>query len=456
MMTKSSKAYWTHPSVRALAPTGDPVAEIAERARTIVYKAIEAGWDGPPFDPFLLADYMEIPLVAREDINDARTVPIAGSRVQIEYNPNRPRARVRFSVAHELAHTLFPDCRDRVRNRVSREHMQEGDWQLEMLCNIAAGEFLMPVGSFPELKEEVLSLDNLLRIRDEYDVSSEAVLLRFSRITSQPSVVFAASRREADESTGPYSIDYAIHATDWDSGLRSGTVLPDDSVVGECTAIGFTAKRGEAWPPAGETLHVECVGVSPYPTRSYPRVVGIALPKTGKRPTPCEITYLKGDATQPRGSGNRIIAHIVNDKASTWGAGFARAVRTKFPAVQDDFTHWATVHKHLFKLGNAHLSKMTDSLFVFSMICQHGYGEAAKPRVRYNALQSCLHELANIAREQDATVHMPRIGCGQAGGRWEIVSELIHDALCRYGIAVTVYDLPSENWPEKPNQRSLF
>lgn len=455
-MTKSSRTYWTHPSVTALSPEADPIADIAERARTTVYHAIEAGWTGPPFDPFLLADYMEIPLIARDDIKDARTVPIAGSRVQTEYNPNRPRARVRFSVAHELAHTLFPDCRERVRNRVSREHMQEDDWQLEMLCNIAAGEFLMPIGSFPELKEEVLSIDNLLRIRDAYDVSSEAVLLRFSRITSHPCVVFAASRREAGELNGPYNIDYAIHPTEWDSGLRSGTVLPDDSVIRECTAIGFTAKGDELWPPAKETLHIECVGVSPYPTRSYPRVVGIALPKTGKRPVKCEITYLKGDATEPRGNGNRIIAHIVNDKASTWGAGFARVVRNKMPAVQDDFTHWATVHKHLFRLGNARLSKVTDSMMVFSMICQHGYGEAAKPRVRYNALQSCLQELANVARDEDATVHMPRIGCGQAGGRWEIVSELIYDALCRHGIAVTVYDLPSEDWSKQANQRSLF
>ncbi len=454
-MTKSSKTYWTHPSIVALAAGDDPVAEIAERARAIVYQAVEAGWSGPPFDPFLLADHMEIPLVAREDIKDARTVPV-GSRVQIEYNPNRPRARVRFSVAHELAHTLYPDCRERVRTRGSRENMLEDDWQLEMLCNVAAAEFLMPIGSFPELGEKVLSIDNLLRIRTAYDVSSEAVLLRFARITSQPCVVFAASRRESDESAGLYGIDYAIHATDWDSDLRSGTILPDDSVVRECTAIGFTAKGDESWPPARETLHIECVGVPPYPTRSYPRVVGIAAPKSGKHPVSCQITYLKGDATQPRGNGHRIIAHIVNDKASTWGAGFARAIRAKLPAVQNDFTRWVNLHKHLYKLGNAHLSQVEKNLDVFSMICQHGYGNAAKPRIRYNALQSCLHDLANIAREQEATVHMPRIGCGQAGGRWEIISEVIHDTLCRHGIAVTVYDLPSENWSEKQKLRSLF
>lgn len=455
-MTKSSKAYWTHPSVVALAAGPDPVSEIVDRARTIVYDAVEAGWSGPPFDPFALADYMDISVVARDDIKDARTVPTARSGVQIEYNPNRPRARVRFSVAHELAHTLFPDCRERVRNRVAREHMQADDWQLEMLCNVAAAEFLMPIGSFPELADEVLSIDNLLHVRQSYDVSSEAVLLRFARLTTQPCLIFAASRREQDRGVGTYSIDYAIHSANWDSGLRTDHALPQDSAVRECTAIGFTAKGDEFWPPCTDGLHIECVGVAPYPMRSYPRVVGFAVPKSRQRGKRQQITYLKGDATYPRGNGYRIIAHVVNDKAATWGAGFARVVRQKLPQVQDDFLQWAETHKQLFKLGSFHLSPMADDLSVFSMICQHGYGESSKPRIRYNALQACLKELGDIARKNNATVHMPRIGCGQAGGRWEIVKELIDEALCRREVAVTVYDLPSEDWTKKSQQPSLF
>ena len=43
-----------------------------------------------------------------------------------------------------------------------------------------------------------------------------------------------------------------------------------------------------------------------------------------------------------------------------------------------------------------------------------------------------------------ATVHMPRIGCGEAGGDWNIVSEMIDEALCRESIPVTVYDLPGD------------
>ena len=34
------------------------------------------------------------------------------------------------------------------------------------------------------------------------------------------------------------------------------------------------------------------------------------------------ITYLRGDATAPRGTGNQLIAQVVNDSALTWVEGF--------------------------------------------------------------------------------------------------------------------------------------
>lgn len=137
---------WTNGSVKALAGDSDPVHAITERARTLAIKAIQEGWSGPPYDPFALAEYMNIAVVAREDIPEARTVP-AGAGYVIEFNPNRPRSRVKYSIGHELAHTLFPDCSERVRNRVTHRDMKGDDWQLETLCNIGAAELLMPVGS---------------------------------------------------------------------------------------------------------------------------------------------------------------------------------------------------------------------------------------------------------------------------------------------------------------------
>lgn len=183
---------WTNPSVKKLAGDDDPVRAITKRAREIVLDAIDKGWSGPPFDPLSLSDLLNLRAVPRSDVRDARIVP-EGDGVCIEYNPSRPRGRVRYSIAHEIAHTLFPDFQEQVRNRASRHEMKGDDWQLETLCNIAAAEFLMPIGSLGGFSQQDLNIDRVLQLRKEYDVSTEAVLLRAVHAT-ELSGVFADRR----------------------------------------------------------------------------------------------------------------------------------------------------------------------------------------------------------------------------------------------------------------------
>ncbi len=123
------------------------MAAIEHRARELSLQAHGGGWEGPPYDPFELADPLGIEIVARQDLDDARLVASAGGP-RIEFNPQRRPARVRFSVAHEIGHFLFDDYGERVRYRDSVKR-REDDWQLEILCNVAAAEFLMPAGAFP-------------------------------------------------------------------------------------------------------------------------------------------------------------------------------------------------------------------------------------------------------------------------------------------------------------------
>ncbi|MGX1225839.1 O-acetyl-ADP-ribose deacetylase (regulator of RNase III) [Streptomyces ambofaciens] len=75
------------------------------------------------------------------------------------------------------------------------------------------------------------------------------------------------------------------------------------------------------------------------------------------------------------------------------------------------------------------------------MIGQRGTRTGSKGvPVRYEAIGTALGGLADKAAELDASVHMPRIGCGLAGGKWSRVEPLISDRLARRGIPVTVYD----------------
>src|SRR5258708_9326864 len=121
------------------------------------------------------------------------------------------------------------------------------EWQLEALCNIAAAEFLMPTGSFPELREERLSIDRILALRQLYEVSMEAVLIRFVRQSDENVAVFAASRIESGLHHGSYRLDYVMPAPTRELTLRRGTILPANTRVAECAAIGFTPQAPTKW-----------------------------------------------------------------------------------------------------------------------------------------------------------------------------------------------------------------
>ncbi|MGO9265833.1 MAG: hypothetical protein ACLQBA_13300 [Candidatus Binataceae bacterium] len=79
------------------------------------------------------------------------------------------------------------------------------------------------------------------------------------------------------------------------------------------------------------------------------------------------------------------------------------------------------------------------------MIAQHGYGAAEAPRLRYEALERCLETVATKVLTEKASIHMPRIGTGAAGGSWQLIEELVAEKLLRFQNTVTVYDLPPRN-----------
>jgi O-acetyl-ADP-ribose deacetylase (regulator of RNase III) len=431
---------WSNPSVLALAEGGDPVATVLEKAEEAVLEARELGWNGPPFDPFALADLWRVKVVPVDEIEEARLVHVGKSPI-IEYNPTRSAARVRFSVAHELAHLLFPDASEKVRYRAHGRDRRPDDWQLEMLCNLAAAEFLMPVGSFPPAEAEELDINRLMTLAQHYDVSAESLLLRVVRLTSQAAAVFVAARQGPDEPT--YRIDYRVSGRAWDAPFEPYSTIRG-APVAECTAIGYTAKGELRW--AGETLHVECVGVPPYPGNRYPRVVGVVRPMTGVSPVP-GITYVHGNAAEPRGEGPRILAHVVNDRAKRWGGlGLARDLKQAFPHAHEAYLDWQQGRRHL---GQCHFTELEDGLLLCSMVAQRNYGADKRQRLSYVHLRLCLAELATRADEDQAGVQMPLIGTGQAGGDWATIRDLVLEQLTAKGISVTVYVLPGAELPNE-------
>lgn len=146
------------------------------------------------------------------------------------------------------------------------------------------------------------------------------------------------------------------------------------------------------------------------------------------------IRYVKGDATRPDGDDCRLIVHCCNN-VSAWGAGFSGAVSRRWAAPEADFRR---VRNRL--LGSVSFVPVDDAgLWVANLIGQDGIGRS-RPRVRYEAIKKGLATIATWCDDHGASVHMPRIGTGLAGGRWSEIEPLIERELL--GIDVTVYDLP--------------
>ena len=154
------------------------------------------------------------------------------------------------------------------------------------------------------------------------------------------------------------------------------------------------------------------------------------------------VTYVKGDATKPQGEGVKIIAHICNDKGG-WGAGFVLALNKLSLKPQKMYRDWYSRRRDYFlPLGMTQTVYLSDELYVFNMIAQHGTVSKLNPQpLSYEALEIALERLAELAIEANASVHMPRIGAGLAGGKWDVIESIINRTLTLRDVDVTVYDL---------------
>ncbi|GGV08411.1 Appr-1-p processing protein [Streptomyces filipinensis] len=154
-----------------------------------------------------------------------------------------------------------------------------------------------------------------------------------------------------------------------------------------------------------------------------------------------EITYVRGDATVPSVKGVKVIAHVCNDIGG-WGKGFVLALSRRWPQPEAAYRAWHRDRaRNDFALGAVQLVRVEPYVWVANMIGQRGTRRGSKGvPVRYEAIDTALTTLAGEVAGLGASVHMPRIGCGLAGGRWSRVAPLIDERLVKRGIAVTVYD----------------
>ena len=95
-------------------------------------------------------------------------------------------------------------------------------------------------------------------------------------------------------------------------------------------------------------------------------------------------------------------------------------------------------------MGNVQFVPVASALWVANIIGQSGIAKdrfAYPPPIRYEAIRKALQTVCGFALEHKASIHMPRMGAGRAGGNWQLIAEILEAELCNEGVCVTVYDL---------------
>jgi len=151
------------------------------------------------------------------------------------------------------------------------------------------------------------------------------------------------------------------------------------------------------------------------------------------------IKIVDGDILQAE---ENIICHQVNCQG-VMGSGLAKQIRAKYPEVYASYIKYCrgckdNNPKNL--LGEVQTVLVNDGKVIANLFGQFNYGKG-KQYTDYKALKQSLEGILTIATMVgDDSIAVPyNLGCGLAGGDWNIVYKIIEEVFDDYD--VTIYKL---------------
>lgn len=155
------------------------------------------------------------------------------------------------------------------------------------------------------------------------------------------------------------------------------------------------------------------------------------------------LHYLLGDATDPI-QKPALICHVCNS-TNGWGRGFVLALSAKFPEPEKEYHAWFATGKP--QLGDVQFVQVKPNIIVANIIGQEGtHWKSGVPPIRYAALTKGLTAVFHKAKQENLTVHAPRLGGRLAGGDWDTIEKILLGTMT---VETYIYTLPKEKneWP---------
>ena len=422
---------WSNPSVLAFADGEDPLQRASAAADQLLEAAVARGMVAPPVDPLALAKLLGLGTAPHDDIADAsiaedqrdtragdsddaplREFVRSDTPLLIAYNPNRPRGRLRFSIAHEIAHALFPGVADIVRHRTPVGALPDvsdsDEYELELLCNIVAGELLLPTEAVAGLLDIDTDIDFIMETRRRWDVSTEALLRRLVMSSRRGLALVAASRVTARE-PGRLRVDYTVGPTDTQAARRRNDHRATTAARPAARLAKPLRRVHGNWPDRAWDSYARRI-VTGLRRRSESRAtLGSCFPGCSAWSKPLagqanpHIQHVQADILDFGDDlGPTLVAHVVNDSARAWSRrGVAAALAARYPQAARAFRAWTIASPENLRLGRIHTVELRDgdrTVTVISMVAQHGFGPGEVTRLRYDALHETLTAVADLAQ----------------------------------------------------------
>ena len=277
-----------HPSISKLLTDHpdetDPVEIIRKLARYRVAYAKRFGWSGPSFCPILLSSLANVECVEVDhDIGgDGRIILDRQGEPIIEYRSGYPKERQRFTIFHEFAHLLFPDyCKFVPHHHNASEIESEEHRQFENLCDVAAGEMMMPVENFQAdiSGASRIDADFVCRISERYLASIDATIARLADLGSSAPFLaaFMTDQQGKHSGTGPLWVRYIKKSNRFRGFIWPGSCPPPNSIALDCLRQKRNiASKRETWMVKGQprTFNVEAIKLPEVLSQpNYPKVV---------------------------------------------------------------------------------------------------------------------------------------------------------------------------------------
>ena len=173
---------------------------------------------GPPIPVGMIASLRGITSIKQAEQPFAGMVRPLGEHLAVRVRRSDGRGRKRFTVCHEVAHTLFPGFRERRRYRCNGERT----W-VERMCDFAGAELLLPRRFLePDLLAAGFGLEAVEDLASEYQASIEATARRCVALHHKPAMLIALSKRHKpaeagreDEFPSKLRVDYHMKRGDW-------------------------------------------------------------------------------------------------------------------------------------------------------------------------------------------------------------------------------------------------